>query len=143
MKRKLLYIALTVFLCLSILFCGLWMQEKGSTLELEGLCQYTANRASGRFLEYRDEGADYDYRYAVSELASFYNAYMYLTTLHDGETDGNCIVLNHLIGVLMDGRNLTQGQAEELAEAMAMLAKDIFDSNAFDRLTGVYYEMTQ
>ncbi len=134
MKIKRMYGLTAVFLCLCLVFCGLWIQERREQENLEQLCQGSAMRAMERFLDYRDTGSAYDYAYGVSELTSFYNAYCLL----DENTHTNRVSLNQLLGKLMYFPPLEKPEIESLMDAMAMLSRNPEDENAYWKLTYVY-----
>ncbi len=134
MKKRLIYGLTAVLLCLCLIFCGLWMQERNNQEDLEQLCRLSAMRAMERFTDYRDTGSAYDYAYGVSELTSFYNAYCLLSE----NTHTNRISLNQLLGKLMYFPKLETHEIEYLMDAMGMLSRNPEDENAYWKLTYVY-----
>lgn len=141
MKKTILRVALIAVICLAIVFCSLLLNEKADTSDAEDLCRHSARLAYSRFSEYREDGAAYDYHYAVAELESFRNAYMALVTEEKGSTNPYCIYLNQLIGKLMEFPELTPLQIDELVSITSMLANDIHDDNAYHKVFSLYNEL--
>ena len=141
--KKLLALLLIMAVCCAAVFGILWSREKKDHSDLEFLCRYSAYRAYDRFSKLRDGDSDYDYRYGVAELTSFYNAYMNLVIANTDTTDTNCLYLNQLLGELMDATELTQERINELITISSMLSEDIYDESAFQRIFSLYNELSR
>ncbi len=138
MNSRILKWTAVLLLILTIVFCGLWWRASRDTSQLEQLCRYSASRACDRFGDYMETGSQYDFRYGVSELTSFYNSYTLLTVETTGSTNTDCTQVNQLLGMLMDLPELSGETVELLICATERLSRDIHDQNAYAELFAAY-----
>ena len=136
MGRKMLCILLVIALCLSALFCGLWIREKEDLTDARWLCTTAACAAAEEFLQHCQAGEPSDYWTAVGEYRAFMRAYHVLVDAGVGDST-YYVYCNQLYGAMCISPEKTMAFSEKLYECMSWLSKDPCDEDAFYQIQWV------
>ena len=132
--NKWMLVGFAVLLCVAILFCCLWIDEKNSHEDLEFLCQASAAQCLTALRDYDSSGNEGSYMKAVAEFRTFMNSYGWLM-----EGKGKSLHYNicgKVYGCLVYDQDASKALIGDLTKAVRLLAADIFDENAYLQLNG-------
>lgn len=131
MKKRIPAMLAVVMAIAAAVFCALWIGARSGESELYRLAESGANEAYTRFSDYRESGADEDYRGGVAGFRVFQEAY---TLLSDEADSTERLVLNDVYGGLLISPELSGEHIDELIEIMRLFSEDVRDIAAFQRL---------
>lgn len=138
MNKKILAAVLAALVLLAaVTVLGLFLNGREPS-DMWVLCTSSAARAAEDFREFARTGAETDWWSGVAEFRSFMKAYH---LLHDGETGAEYIWCNSVYGFLLQGPDRAGDQAEVLAQAMELLARNPEDINGFEIISRVNNEL--
>lgn len=131
MKKHTWITGLVVMAVLSASCFFFWRQAGIERTEMVSLCQGSAYQSLERFKEYLVKGDDYLYIYGVAEFRSFMNAYR---CLNNNPGNPEYLYCNIIYGEMVLNSEKLQENMQGVIEALAILAEDYADPNAFIRL---------